>query len=1114
MWIKNCRWLLMLMAMFMMVCGYAQQIKTVTGSVSDEKGTPVEGVSIRVTNGKALGMTDTKGSFSVKIGTTVSSLTFSSVGYAEQKVAVSGDFLKVTMLTKSDSAEEVVVTTSFGIKKQARSLGYAVSTVSAKDLTESGATNIGSALYGKAAGVKIVQAPGGASSAVSVQVRGVSSIGLNTQPLYVVDGVPIRLYNDLQGNLGTNANNGGFWSQPRVQSNGVLDINPEDIASLTILKGASASALYGSEAANGVVVITTKKGSSSRGLGVDFNEVLNTEKVAYGPDYQNEYGPGQSAFSMLNNNVTIDGETYDPTTGFFTNNTTGAQHPYYNTYSQFGPKFDGRDVTYWDGTTRKYSANKNNYMDFFQSGYNSNANIAVSNASDKGSYRFSYTRMDYKGIMPGSKLNKNNFNFNGTLKLSDRVSLDVVSSFNNNYTHNRPYMLGQIFGSYSGFFSRMDDMNTFKNLYKTSDGYKYVGYTTNPQYDESEVFKYATNATNILDYYWNAYSNSYDEHQNRFINSVTLNVAFSDHLRFRGRVGGDFTSFNSEEKDANTIPNSLGNSGTYAITTNTYNIFYGDGTLTYNNKIGNDLDFTIMGGASGRKQIYKSLYSTTNTGLGTEDWYSLNNSLSAVTSSTNNGNQLDIASFGTIDLNYKGLIYLEGTGRYEATSTLPSNANNYFYPSVNGSFILSDAVKLPKFFNYAKIRASYGLVGNHPNIYQANVAYTQNTLNYNSSNVLYQYMVGSTFGNNNIKSEKKREAEFGLETRVLNNKLGIDLSFYTNKVSNQILTISVPSSSGALAYLANAGDLANYGYEAALNYSAITTRNFSWTTRFNFAINKNKLTSLPNGQTNLINNSFDGGYAIIRSSVNDALGNIYVHPKATDGNGNAIIDDNGYYTVNTSDYQKVGNIMPKMVGGFSNSFKYKGFGLDFTIDYRLGGNMISIPTYYQMGAGMYKSTLQYRDAAHGGIAYNVESSTTGYTNVANDNGTYHDGLILKGVTSSGATNTKVISAEQYYSNTYNWETAGLYENAVFKNSYIKFRELTFSYNLPKTFTQKIHFQNLQFALIGRNLFYIWKTLPHGIDPEAGVGSSWMSQGVDIGAAAPTRSYGISLRASF
>lgn len=1095
---------LLLLALLLGITAMAQQ-RTITGTVADAKtGSPLAAVTVKVAKTGTQTITGNDGRFVIKAAQDQVTLELSYVGYTTKTLAIAaGETTVQVALEEAANTTQEVVVTALGLKKSQRSLGYATSTVTAKEITESGSTNFASALYGKAAGVKIASAPGGASSAVNVQIRGVSSIGLNTQPLYVVDGVPIRLYNDLSGNLGNNSNNNGYWSNQRIQGNGILDINPEDIESINILKGASASALYGSEATNGVVVITTKKGGKGKGLGVDFNYVANVEKLASSPDYQNEYGPGYDAQTNVGNGIaTADGWATADT----------FHHPYWRSYAQFGPKFDGSQVRYWDGSMRSYVAQKDNYRDFYNTGYNSAANVAVSNSSDKGSYRLSYTRTDYKSIMPGSNLYKNNFNFNGTLKLSDRISVDLVSTYNNNFTHNRTFLMSQVFGSYDGYFSRADDMSAYFNKYQTTNGYKYV-LPTNNSYDQDQKLAYNIRASNLMDYLWTALRDKYDETQNRFINSLTLNVGITNNLRVRGRVGGDFTSLGIAEQDHNTQPSSVGYTGTYSVTANTYNVFYGDALVTYNPKVNKDLDFTVTGGFTGRKQVYRAQNTATSNGLQDENFFSMSNSAGALTSTATRSEQVDVAGFGVLNVNYKNLLFLEGTGRYESTSTLPAAVNKYFYPSLNAGFILSDAVKLPALVNYAKLRASYGLVGNHPNIYQSNVAYNQAALTYNNSNVLYQYANSSGFGNNGIRSEKKREMEFGVETKILNNKVGVDVSYYNNKITNQILTLSVPASAGATTVLANAGDLSNYGIEAAITAYPVSTKNFRWITRFNFAVNKNKLVSLPNGQSVLTLSSQDGGYLVVQAKAGDALGNVYVHPRATDAKGNAIIDDNGLYTVNTNDYKYAGNIMPKMVGGFSNSVSYKNFSLDFTIDYRFGGKLVSIPTFYQVGSGMYKSTLQYRDAAHGGLAYNaISDADANY--VADPKGSRHDGVILDGVNSAGAKNTKVITAAMYYMNTFNWETAGLYENAVYNNSYIKMREVTLSYNLPKGVASRLHFQNIQLALIGRNLFYIYKTLPYGLDPEVPVGSSWLSQGIDGGSAAPTRSFGVSLRGRF
>jgi iron complex outermembrane receptor protein len=1091
---------LFLFAVLSVLCiqfAWAQQKITITGVVKDSKGSALPGVSVSekgTTNG---GMTDGSGSYSISASST-GTLVFSYIGFLKQEVAVSGNSTVNVSLADDPKGLQEVVVTAMGIKRETRSLGYAVSTITAKEITQTGSTNFASALYGKAAGVKIVSAPGGASSAVSIQIRGVSSYGNNTQPLYVIDGVPLRNFNDLT-KPSFNTKDG------RIESNGILDINPEDIESLSVLKGASASALYGSEATNGVIVITTKKGSrGAHGMGVDVNYVINQEKVAASPDYQNDYGPGYDAVTNISVGGTYDGMITEP---------GGAEHPFYRAYGQFGPKFDGRDVLYWDGTTRKYSANKNNYKDFYQTGYNSALNVAMSNASDAGNFRFSYTRTDNKSIMPGANLYKNNFNFNGTLNLSKRVSIDLVSTYNNNFTHNRAGTTGNIYGSYNGFYSRMDDLKTMKERAITKNGYKYVVYNNN-DYDQDEKFALNMRATQLLDYFYTSLRNSYDETQNRFINSVTLNVSILDNLRFRARAGGDFTTLGIEDKEHNEKPSALGTTGRYWQQSQVNNSIYGDALLVYTPKLTKDLDLSLTGGVNGRKQNYNYQSATTSNGLVNENWFSLSNSAATVSAQATRAEQIDIATFGILNLSYKGFLYLEGTGRYEATSTLAAGNNSYFYPSFNAGFVFSDVVKLPKFVSFGKLRASYGLVGNHPQIYQANVAYNQYNLAYGGGNLLYQQPNGSKFGNNGLQSEQKRETEFGLDARFLQGKIGLDVSYYNNKVKRQILYSTTSPSSGSGSALINAGDLSNHGIEAAINATPIATKDFRWSTRFNFAINRNKLSALTNGQTSLTE-SVEADFVIVRSEVGDPLGNIYVHPHTTDAKGNNVIDATTgmyKYSYGSEDYKYVGNIMPKVVGGFSNTVSYKAFSLDFSLDYRYGGKLISSPTYYQIGTGNFKSTLQYRDAAHGGISYNVADETNAVY-VADANGSRHDGLILKGVKPDGTPNDKVISAANYYLTNFYWHD-GDYSSAVFNNSYIKVREVALTYNMPKSIVQKLHFQGLQLSLIGRNLFYLYKSVPYGIDPEVATGSRWLDQGVDYGTAGPTRSMGASVRARF
>ena len=1100
------RSLLVCTLLFLCCCftALAQTKTAVTGTIKDAKGTPLPGVTVKekgVSNGA---MSNPDGSFKLSVSAE-GTLVISYVGFVTQEIPVAGKTtISVTLQEDNKNLNEVVVT-AMGIKRETRALGYAVSTVSSKDLTQTASPTIGSALYGKAAGVKITQAPGGAAGGVSIQVRGVSSIGLNTQPLYVIDGVPLRNFNNPTSNsFGT--------SNGRIEGNGANDINPEDIESLTILKGASATALYGSEATNGVIVITTKKGAKGKnGLGVEANYSYNQEKLAMSPDYQNEFGPGY--YPSLNLSAT-NGQSRE---GWFTE-PDGALHPYYRAYGSFGPKFDGREVTYWDGSKRKYEAQPDNYKDFYQTGYNSQANVAISNASDKGSYRFSYTRIDYKSIMPGSDLYKNNFNFNGTWKLNDRINLDVVSSYNNFFSHNRPNTINNITNSYNGFFGRMDDMNVLKTRFQTREGYKYVLYN-NTTYGQDQKFLYNLRPSQLMDYFWDNLRNSYDETQNRFVNSATLSIRILDNLTVRGRAGGDFTNLYAADQRYNEKPVGYGYTGLYATEQRNNNVFYGDVLAIYNPKLTKDLDMTVTGGYTARKTTYKYSRLATNGGLVAENWFSMGNSAQQLNTSSARATQYDVAGFGIVNFAYKGFLYLEGTGRYESTNTLPVAVNSYFYPSFNAGFILSEVVKMPKAVNYAKIRGSYGFVGNHPNLYQSNILYTQYAVPYANSNLIYQQPDSKAFGNADLKSEKKRESEIGLETRLLDNKLSVDLSYYNNKVMDQILFRSVSSTNGASSQLVNAGDISNYGFEAAISATPIEKKDIRWNTRFNFAINRNKLTRLPNGQTFLDATNLDNQYVVIRSQVGESLGNIYVHPSNTDGKGNKLVNEYGLYSTNTGEYVKAGNILPKLVGGFSNTITYKDFSLDFTLDYRFGGHLVSTPYYYSMGAGLIKNTLQYRDAARGGIAYNVTGDEASqdpskYTYVQAANGVNHDGLILPGVKADGTPNDRVITAADYYFNQYQWGGDGDYSAAVLKNNYIKLREVAVTYNVPKAFSDKLHFQGLQVSLIGRNLLYVYKSLPKGLDPEVGVGSMWWQQGIDQGTAGPTRSYGASIRARF
>lgn len=1084
--------------------------QTITGKVTNSSdGQPVPGVSISVKGTNTGTVTNNEGQFTLNVPGAESVLVVSAIGYVKQEVSTSGKTIINIELKENSSELNEVVVTAMGIKRDQKALGYAISTVSSKDLTASGNTNFGSALYGKAAGVKITTAPGGATSAVNIQVRGINSLNYNTQPLYVVDGVIIRNFNQ----TGVDGlNNGGYWNDQKIRGNGILDINPADIENLSVLKGASATALYGSEAANGVIVITTKSGAKGRGIGAEINYTFNVESVAFGPRYQNTYGPGYDRDTNLSAGADEEGWITNP---------DGQKRPYFRAYGQFGPKMEGQMVPWWDGQMRPYSAQPNNWKDFYRKGFNSTLNAAFSNQTEKGSYRFSYTRTDYQGIQRGGDLQRNTFNLNSSVKLGDRLTADIVVNFANSSVKNRPEQISRITANYGGFFSRADDMSVYLNKYQTSQGYKYVTFDQairNPD----EAIKYNIRAADLLEFFWRTLKNKEVETQNRLISSATLTYKIAKGLSLRGRVGNDFTSIGIETKQYNEYPtvfNGTTSTGKYGVSNGRYSIFYGDAMLNYNENLTKDLDLNASVGFQGRNEKYYDQSLNTRDGLVVENWFSLNNSFNVLDGSASRKEMLKYAFLGTASLGYKNRLFVEATARQEYSSTLAPGSNGFFYWSANSGFVFSDAVTLPSFWNYGKVRASYGVVGNAPPIYVANTTYTQTSLQTINGSVP-SLSARNNYGNNFIRPEQKYETEFGIENKFLNNRLGVDLTYYTSRITDQILQTDLPSSTGGSSVLLNVGELRSKGFEAGIYATPVKTADFSWTTRLNFAINRTKVQKLAPGINQLVAYDADQSAIKIVADPGETLGNIYTRPLLTDASGKNVVGEDGLYVVDATKYKKAGNVMPKFLGGFINTFSYKGLSLDLVIDYRVGGQLVSNPLLYSTGAGMYTSTLKYRDQAHGGLPYYIDPSGN-YVGLPNHGATapnnakvYHDGVLLDGVTDKGEKNTKIVNAAYYYLNTYTWGSTGRYDiGAVYDNSYIKMREAVLSYTIPSELSRKLRLQNVRVSVVGRNLFYLWRTLKD-LDPEAPIGTSWNRQGIDEGSSAATRSYGVSLHASF
>ena len=1094
----------------------SQQSGKVIGTVEDDFG-PIAGASVVVkgtTNGT---ITDNDGNFTLNGVKNGDIIQISFIGYATREMPYTGQSSLSIKLSEDTQKLDEVVVTAMGIRKDAKKLGYAVSTIDAGELIKTGTPDFATSLYGKASGVRIQAAPGGGTSSVSISVRGLSSITGTTQPLIVMDGVPIH---------NGDANKDGYWTNQRVESNGMVDINPEDIESISILKGAAASALYGSEAANGVVMITSKSGKGQSGLGVDFSANLSFDKVAYMPNIQKEFGPG------YDNALLSTASDFEKQTGFQNTRTDRNGNQVIsprNTYYSWGRPYDYTTQLYnWNGVTRTHAPiDHNQWNDVFQTGINQTYNLAITNGTEKGNLRFSYTYVDNTPTQLNSHNNKHNFALSGSANILKNLKVDYSANYMRQHVKNRAYRISRLLTNYQGMFTGYDDIAALKNSTVTSLGYMNTNYNSNTLTPDEAWDWNPAGYQMATEYFWNIFGKEQLEDNNRFIASVTPSWEIIPGLTARGRLSTDLTYNVIESKNSTETPNVFRQPGNYTgydgWKNSKYEIYYGL-MLMFDRTFAEKYNVSANAGWSARQENQYDTSVGTRGGLSVENWFHLNSSgLTPANPGMKKASLLKQAFFATASFGYDSWAYVEGTVRQEKSSTLAPGSNTFVYPSVNGSIIYSSLLKdlNPSWLDYGKIRLSYGVVGNAPELYRAATGYNQSAV----GSYIYN-QVPQSLGNNEIQPEQKYEFELGWENKFLGNRLGFELSFYSNVVKDQILQTTTSASSGGTSILMNVGELKNRGVEMSLYGTPIQTKDWTWDVRANWAWNKNEVTKLIDGVSSIDHSTVDNGAAVLQSSVGRPMGDWYVYGTVKDENGNKIVDDNGLYIVDYTERQKAGNAMPKVVGGFSTSLNYKDFYLDATIDFRIGGDVMNLPYQYMTELGILDCTLDNRDASRGGLTWYADGndlsdpSKRHLTDQAagttvNGNMVYDNGVIQPGVKQDGSQNNTIITAGEVYYNQYGWGYSGniTYENAIQKNSYVKMRELSLGYRLPKNITSKFGCKNLMVSVYGRNLFYFYKSLKE-FDAECTDGTTWISQAQIGGSTATTRSFGFSVRASF
>ncbi|MEO8253640.1 MAG: SusC/RagA family TonB-linked outer membrane protein [Flavobacterium sp.] len=1026
--IQNVLKLLLVFCLFSFQIGKAQT--TVKGTVTDAKsGIPLPGVNINVkgtTNGVS---SDMDGKYSISVSGQSATLVFSYIGYVKKDVAVGS--LTTINATLTEDAEQLgeVVVTALGIKREKKAITYSAQNVNVEEISQARSLNVANSLSGKVAGLNFSTTSNGVGSSSRITLRGNRSLNGNNQPLYVVDGVPIS--------NGTTTGNPDIDTGGTTQPDGISNINPEDIASMTVLKGPSAAALYGSRASNGVIVITTKSGKAGK-TSVSLSSNFMASSAYNMMNLQNEYGQG----------------------------TNGVYNPI--STSSWGGKLDGSQVSNWQlvrnpnyqgPATQSYSAQPNNVIDFYKTGYNLANTLTVTTGNEKAQGYFSYTNTQAEGIVGGNKLDRHNLNLRLTSKLSDKLSLDVKTNYIIQDIDNLLRTGEESIGTSAFLLPRSIAYNDYKNYeFVDAAGQKQVNYFID------ETGSPGGNP------FWSALrDDARTDKRNRFIGLASLKYEFTKTLSLQVRAGLDqMTNKNVRNRYATIAFNN--NLGSYSESFENVSELNTDALLSYNEKFG-DFSVGLNAGASGLQQKSSSL----NSGgiLSKRNFFALSN-VSTIQSNSIASEKRINSLYGFSQIGYKNFLFLDLTARNDWSSTLPVD---YFYPSVGLSAVISDMVTLPEMISYAKLRASYAQVGNDTDPYQTGQRYSYIGGN---GGMLYGQ---NTKANPNLKPEISSSQEFGAEVKFFNNRLGLDFTYFNTLTDNQIFYINTPESSSYSRAIVNGGDIENKGIELTLSATPIQTENFTWDITANYAEYKSKVKSIKDGREELVL----GEGRLVRSKVvvGGEYGDLYIKGFQRDPNGNIIVSSAGIPLATNGFDVRAGNFNPDWTAGLKNNFKYKDFNLSFLVDFRIGGEVISYTQARQAGLGVNDITLAGRQG----------------------------GIVVDGVVASGSTfvpNTTSITAEQY------WTAIGqrtpIAEPFIYDATNIRLREAVFGYSLPKRLLKTSGLANVDFSLVGRNLFFFVNKAKY-FDPEAGAGTGNL-QGIESFNIPSTREYGVNVRFGF
>ncbi len=1072
------KFLPLLTAILLCAVGANAQTRTITGQVRDSKGDPVSFATVKVkgtTNGVAA---DVKGNFKIDAAQGAV-LIFSAAGYETTEAVVGSSASLNVSLAPSGTLNEVVVT-ALGIRRNKNDLPYAVTKIGGDEVSKQRSANFVSNLEGKVAGLTVNQSNtlGGSTNVV---LRGSKSLLGDNQALFVIDGVPFD-------NSNTNSSDQKTGRGGYDYGSAAADINPDDIESISVLKGAAASALYGERGFNGVILITTKKGK--RGLGITLNAGLTVGSIDKSTftKYQHEYGAN---YGSLNGYGSPDGN-------FLYFDVDGDGNPDLVTPTtedaSWGAKFDPNLMVFqWDAfdktspyykKARPWVAAPNDPLTFFTNPFSYNTSVFVDGGNDKGTYKLGYTRNDDKGILPNSQIVKDLVNFNSSLNITDQLTASAAINFSK--------INGK--GRYGTGYDPSNPATNFRQWWETNVDVKEL---------KDAYFRTKQNTTwnwadpsnvpgGLVPIYWNnpyfdRYENYETDNRNRYFGNVSLNYKINQAFNVLGRISLDSYDEIQEQRYA------VGSIGVpyYSRYNRSFREFNYDLLVNYDKNITSDLNLKALLGGNIRKTTHASIFASTNGGLILPGFYALSNSLNAPLAPTEYSDDIEVDGvFAGATLAYRKLLTLDGTIRRDQASTLPRGNNAYYYPSVSGGFTFSELLKDFTWLSFGKLRANYAEVGHSAPVYSVNDTYTI------GSPFGSQPVATSSLAKNNptLVPERNKSYEFGLEMSFLKNRLGFDITYYDAKSVNQIFPVLVSSATGYSSKVLNAGTVRNKGIEVALNGTPVKTKDFTWTVNVNWTRNRNEVVALFDTAKNLQIASFQGGV-----SLNATVGQPYGTIRGSDfvyTNGERTVKSNGYYQITSTSNNVIGNPNPNWIGSISNTLTYKNVSLSFMIDTRQGGDVFSLDMYYGLATGLYPETAGLNDQGKP-----VRNSLA-------DGG----GIINPGVTADGKANTKRVDISSLFG------AYGYFRNPakafVYDASFVKLREAAITYSLPAKLLSKVGtFKGVDFSVIGRNLWIIHKNLPYS-DPEEIISSGNAALGYQGGAYPTARTVSFNIKLKF